>query len=175
MSGVKGMNAGTKNYRYKHGETKTRLHKIWSSMHERCEREKHLHYSDYGGRGISVCEEWKDYIPFAKWARNNGYSDNLTLDRIDVNGNYEPSNCRWVTMKEQHNNKRNNRILLYHGETYTLTQLAEKVGINKTTLKERINLGWSIEDAVNRPIRQRTRGYRPSARMFEQQESEEEK
>ena len=74
-------------------------------------------------------------------------------------------------MKEQNNNKRSNRILLYHGETYTLTQLAEKLGINKTTLKERINLGWSIEDAANRPVRQRTRGYRPSgAKMQEVEE-----
>lgn len=167
MSGIKGANAGSKHYRFIHGETKTRLFKIWSSMHERCERVKHPHYDAYGGRGIKVCDEWKEYLPFAEWARNNGYTDELTIDRIDVNGNYEPSNCRWVTMKEQHNNKRNNRILLYHGETYTLTQLAEKVGMNKTTLKERINLGWSIEDAVNRPIRRRTRGYRPSGARME--------
>ena len=173
MSGVKGMNVGIKSHRYKHGETKTRLHKIWGSMHERCEREKHLHFSDYGGRGISVCEEWKEYIPFAAWARNNGYADNLTLDRINVNGNYEPTNCRWVTVKEQQNNRRNNRIIFYQGERYTLTQLSEKSGIKKTTLKERLNLGWSIEDAVNRPIRLRTKGYRQSgARMVEPQESE---
>lgn len=150
-----------------------RLHKIWESMHERCKYKKHMYYKDYGGRGITICSEWEEYLPFAKWARNNGYADNLTIDRIDVNGNYEPSNCRWVTMKEQHNNKRNNRIILYHGETYTLTQLAEKAGINKTTLKERLNLGWSIEDAVNRPIRQRTKGFRPSgAKMAESKDKE---
>ena len=148
-----------------------RLHKIWGSMHERCERIKHPHYDAYGGRGIKVCEEWREYLPFAKWARNNGYTDELTIDRIDVNGNYEPTNCRWITMKEQHNNRRNNRVITYHGENYTLTQLSEKVGINKTTLKERLNLGWSIEDAVNRPVRQRTRGYRPSGtKMVEPQE-----
>lgn len=173
MSGIKGANAGNKHYRFIHGETKTRLFKIWCSMHERCERTKHPHYRDYGGRGIKVYEGWKEYLPFAEWSRSNGYADNLTIDRIDVNGNYEPANCRWVTMKEQHNNKRSNRILLYHGETYTLTQLAEKVGINKTTLKERLNLGWSIEDAVNRPVRQRTRGYRPSgAKMQERSDKE---
>lgn len=148
-----------------------RLHKIWGSMHERCERIKHPYYDAYGGRGIKVCEEWREYLPFAKWAKNNGYTDNLTIDRIDVNGDYKPSNCRWTTMKEQQNNKRNNRVVTYHGENYTLTQLSEKTGIKKTTLKERLNLGWSIEDAVNRPVRQRTKGYRPSgARMVEPQE-----
>ena len=160
MSGVKGMVTGQ--HFYKHGEYKTRLHKIWSSMHERCEYEKHTHFADYGGRGIKICEEWKEYVPFAKWARENGYSEELTIDRIDVNGNYEPSNCRWVTMKEQHNNKRNNRFVTYKGETYTLSQLAEKIGIGKTTLRERLNMGWSVEKAVETPIRLRTRGYRQS-------------
>lgn len=162
MSGKKGANAGAKNWNYKHGETRTRLFKIWCSMHERCERSKHMHYKDYGGRGITVCHGWSEYIPFAKWARENGYTDNLSIDRVDVNGNYEPSNCRWVTDKEQQNNRRNNRNVVYHGNTYTLTQLAEKTGIKKTTLKERLNMGWSVDDAVNRPIRLRTRGWRMS-------------
>lgn len=165
MSGIKGINAGTANWNYKHGETKTRLFKIWSSMHERCERPKHSHYKDYGGRGIKVCDEWSEYIVFAEWARANGYTDNLTIDRIDNNGNYEPSNCRWVTEKEQHNNKRSNRIIEYQGKRYTLTQLADFAGINKTTLKERLNKGWSVEDAVKKPIRRRTKGWRMSAEM----------
>lgn len=169
MSGIKGANKGAKNWNYKHGETKTRLFKIWSSMHERCEREKHVHFKDYGGRGIVVCDEWSEYIPFAIWARENGYTDELSIDRIDVNGDYTPLNCRWVTAKEQQNNKRTNRIVNYRGVSYTLTQIAEMFGIKKTTLKERLNSGWSIEDALSRPIRQRTRGYRPScgARMFD--------
>lgn len=134
-------------------------------MHERCERPKHSHYKDYGGRGIRVCEEWSEYIVFAEWARANGYTDNLTIDRIDNNGNYEPSNCRWVTEKEQHNNKRSNRIIEYQGKRYTLTQLADFAEINKTTLKERLNNGWSVEDAVKKPIRRRTKGWRMSADM----------
>ena len=162
MSGIKGINKGEANWNYKHGETHTRLFKIWSGMHERCERPKHTHFKDYGGRGIVVCDEWSEYIPFAKWARENGYNDDLSIDRINVNGNYEPSNCRWVTEKEQHNNKRTNRVVEYMGERYTLTQLAEKFGIKKTTLKERLNSGWSVADAVNKPIRLRTRGWRPS-------------
>ena len=132
-------------------------------MKERCYYTKHKHYSDYGGRGISICDEWMDYTCFAKWAFRNGYSDNLTIDRIDVNGDYEPSNCRWIPMKEQQNNKRNNRIIEYKGKRYTLTQLAEKIGINKTTLRERLNAGWSVDDAVERPVRKRTKGWRQSA------------
>ena len=139
-----------------------RLHKIWQSMHERCEYEKHPHFHQYGGRGIAACCEWSDYITFAKWAFNNGYADNLSIDRIDPDGIYEPSNCRWATMKEQQNNRRNNRIVLYESHEYTLTELAEKIGMNKTTLKERLNLGWSVEDAVNRPVRLRTKGWRMS-------------
>lgn len=139
-----------------------RLWKIWESMHERCEYPKHPHYHNYGGRGITVCSEWNSYLPFAKWAMRNGYADNLTIDRIDCNGDYEPMNCRWVTMKEQQNNKRTNHIVTYKGDKYTLTQLAEKVGIGKTTLRERLKSGWSVEDAVEKPIRLRTKGYRIS-------------
>lgn len=103
-----------------------RLWKIWASMHERCELESHAYYKDYGGRGITVCEEWNDYLPFAKWAKKNGYSDKLTIDRINVDGEYCPENCRWASMKEQQNNRRNNHFVEYQGQKYTLTQLAEK-------------------------------------------------
>lgn len=146
-----------------HGETKTRLHKIWASMHERCERETHEYYADYGGRGIIVCNEWEDFIIFRDWALNNGYKDNLTIDRKDVNGDYEPSNCRWVTMKEQQNNKRNNRCLTWNDDTKTISEWVEIVGINKTTIKERLNSGWSVEKALSTPVRRRTKGYRPSS------------
>ena len=146
-----------------HREThKTRLYKIWTTMRERCYREHHSHYKNYGGRGITVCAEWDDYVAFRNWAQDNGYSDNLTLDRIDYNGNYEPSNCRWITLKEQARNKRSNRVIEYKGQKYVMAELAEKIGMNKTTLKERLNSGWSVEDAVEKPIRKRTRGYRPS-------------
>lgn len=163
MSGIKGINAGEKNWGYKHGETKTRLFKIWCSMHERCERKNHTHYKSYGGRGICVCDEWSEYIPFATWARANGYSDQLTIDRINNDGNYEPSNCRWVTMKEQQRNKRTNRVITYKGKKYTLTELAEYAGLKKTTLRERLNNGWSVDDAVEKPVRKRTKGWRQSA------------
>jgi len=163
MSGIKGIHSGKDSKLYVHGGTGTRLHKIWLSMKERCNRVKHPWYHAYGGRGIKICEEWDDFSKFRKWAMANGYSNELTIDRIDCNGNYEPNNCRWATMKEQQNNKRNNRIIEYKGEKYTLTQLAEKIGINKTTLKERLNAGWSVDDAVERPVRKRTKGWRQSA------------
>lgn len=139
-----------------------RLKSIWSSTHERCERKSHNHYRLYGGRGISVCDKWNEYLPFAKWAFSNGYAPNLTLDRIDVDGNYEPSNCRWITMDEQMSNKRNNRYIEYNGNKYTVAALSRVLNMNDSTLRERLNLGWSPEKATTQPIRLRTRGARMS-------------
>ena len=142
---------------------KTRLWKIWSAMKERCYRVNHSHYKAYGGRGITVCDAWKEsYTVFRAWALANGYNDHLTIDRIDVNGNYEPRNCRWIPMSEQHKNKRSNRVVEYKGKKYILSDLAKEVGIGKTTLKYRLDKGMSVEEAVGKPIQKRTRGYRPS-------------
>lgn len=163
MSGIKGIHSGKESTLYVHGGTGTRIHNIWLSMRERCNRVNHPWYKAYGGRGIKICEEWNDFSKFRQWAMINGYSDELTIDRIDYNKGYEPNNCRWATMKEQQNNKRSNRIIEYKCKRYTLTQLAEKIGINKTTLKERLNAGWSVNDAVERPVRKRTKGWRQSA------------
>ena len=93
-----------------HGEYKTRLHRIWMHMKDRCYNKNNEKYKHYGGRGISVCEQWRNsYVEFSEWAKANGYADDLTIDRIDTNGNYEPNNCRWVDYTTQNNNKRNNK------------------------------------------------------------------
>lgn len=145
-----------------HGGTKSRLFKIWSGMHERCERENHKHYENYGGRGITVCNEWSDFATFEHWATETGYKDGLSIDRVDVDGNYTPANCRWATMREQQNNRRNNRKIEYNGEIHTVTEWAEITGIGKTTIKERLNMGWGAEKTLTFPIRPRTTGHRAS-------------
>ena len=145
-----------------HCGTGTRLFKIWCSMRERCYRVKHSAYNRYGGRGIKVCDEWKDFVAFRDWAYLNGYAEKLTIDRIDNDGNYEPNNCRWVSYKQQENNKSSNRIVEYQGKKYTVSQLAELAGLNVSTIFQRIYKGWSIDDVVNKPLRERTRGSRPS-------------
>lgn len=132
-------------------EKDDRLVRIWRAMHHRCESEIDEHYKNYGERGIKVCEEWHDFEPFKQWAWNNGYNDNLTIDRIDSNGNYEPCNCRWISQKEQANNTNRNKYLTYQGTTQTLAQWCEELGLNYYRTKARLNtLHWSIEDAFER-------------------------
>ena len=119
-----------------HGLTKTRLHNIWGAMKQRCYYPKSSHYHKYGERGIIVCDEWKnDFMSFYNWAMDNGYSDDLSIDRIDVNGNYEPSNCRWANNKVQANNKTTNRYITYKNETKTLKEWSDILGINYSTLR----------------------------------------
>lgn len=130
-----------------HGESNknSRLHSIWNGMLGRCRNTNDHRYKDYGGRGISVCSYWNDYISFKKWALENGYSDDLTLDRIDVNGNYCPENCRWATRLEQQNNMRSNTLITFNGKTLTLAQWSREIGVRYGTLVSRWNRGWSIE------------------------------
>ncbi len=141
----------------KHGDSCNRLYQIWNNIRERTNRINHPYYKDYGGRGIFICEEWKEnYLLFKEWAMSNGYNENLTIDRIDNDKGYEPDNCRWVTAKTQQNNKRSNKNMTYNGVTKTLSEWAEHTGISKTALKQRLNkLGWSLEKALTTPTREK--------------------
>jgi len=136
-----------------HGETNTRLFKIWNGMRDRCRNPHNHSYSRYGGRGISVCTEWSDFLTFKTWALFHGYNDTLSIDRIDNNGNYEPENCRWATNKQQANNKRNSQIITYNDETYSLSEWSEKLKIPIETLRARVRKNWSIEKIIITPLR----------------------
>lgn len=127
------------------------LYERWLRMKRRCSDKSNIYY---GGRGIDICCEWKyNYINFRNWALTNGYKSDLTIDRIDVNKGYCPENCRWVTNKEQQNNKRNNKLIIYKGEVYTQQQLCDKYNINRKTFNDRLKRGMGIEEALNTPIR----------------------
>lgn len=136
----------------RHGETHTKLHRTWVNMRYRCNNPNCWQYKDYGGRGISVCEDWELYEAFRDWAIASGYSDDLSIDRIDVDGNYEPSNCRWVGMKTQSNNTRRNHVLTYNNQTHTIQEWSEITGINWTTIKARIERNWPIEEALTKEV-----------------------
>jgi len=133
-----GCKKGQKNA-LKHGEVKTRLYRTWNGMKERILNPKSHNYRDYGGRGITICNEWLEFIPFRDWALNNGYVDNLVIDRENPNGNYEPSNCRFLTVKESNRNRRYNKL------TKELSiQIKEESKNTKLTRKElakKYNLG----------------------------------
>lgn len=123
-------------------------------MKQRCGYTKYVHYKDYGGRGIKICEEWKnDFLSFRKWALDNGYKDGLLLDRIDVNGNYEPNNCRWVDAIKQANNRRNNHYLILNGEKHSAKEWSRITGINVETIITRQSRGWSDERTLTTPVR----------------------
>lgn len=137
-----------------HHKDRNRLYQIWADMKHRCNSPKARAWKNYGGRGIKVCEAWNHYEMFKLWALANGYQDNLTLDRIDVNGDYEPSNCRWATYKQQANNTRKNINLTLQGKTQSLQQWAEELGIPRTTIVNRLRRGWSVEDALKKDAKE---------------------
>lgn len=143
-------NCGCK--KVKHGFEGSKIYRVWSHMKERCYRQKHKSYKHYGGRGIKVCSEWLEASNFIDWAFKNGYQEGLTIERIDNNGNYEPSNCTWITNKEQQRNKRNNRFFTIGGETKTVSEWAEICGLDRHTLLYRINKG-EIGKEVLRPTK----------------------
>lgn len=131
-----------------HGLSKSKLHGVWANMKDRCENKNCKSFQHYGARGISVCDEWHDFQCFYDWSISAGYSEGLSLDRIDVNKGYSPDNCRWATSKIQANNQRNNHRIEYDGETHTISEWAELFDIPKFVLYARIKNGWDIKRAL---------------------------
>lgn len=131
-----------------HGASKTRLYNIWQLMRARCRNETIHNFAHYGGRGITICDEWEDYSVFQDWALAHGYEKHLTIERIDVDGNYEPGNCRWATIDEQARNKTNN-FRAPDGELWI--EKAKRNGISRTTFWVRYSAGWPPEEASTVP------------------------
>lgn len=125
-----------------------RIYKVYDHMRYRCYNINDKEYSWYGGRGITICDEWlNDFMSFYDWSMNNGYQDNLTIDRIDNNKGYSPINCRWTTRKEQARNTRRNRLITIDGETKCLVEWCEVFNLNYHTVKRRLYRGWKIKKA----------------------------
>ena len=136
----------------------SKLYRTWSGIKSRCFDQNSHNYHNYGGRGITMCDEWKnDYNTFKKWALHNGYNESrgrdCSIDRIDTNGNYEPSNCRWATAKEQANNTRRNTIVEYDGKRMSLSQWADYLKMDYSSFMSRWVRGWTMEKNVNTPVR----------------------
>lgn len=142
-------------YSFKHGFAhKERLYETWKNMKRRCYDTANKRYANYGGKGIRVCDAWlHDYSAFRSWALSHGYADNLSIDRVNNDGNYEPSNCRWATAKEQENNMSRNHILTYNGISHTISEWADLLGFTYSTLSHRVQRGWSVEQLLNTPAR----------------------
>ena len=145
---------------YKHGFSQTALYKVYTSMVQRCENKKHPSYKDYGARGISICDEWRqDRMTFINWAMSNGYAEGKSIDRIENDKGYYPSNCRWTDDKTQANNKRSNRLITIGETTKTLSEWLEVSGVPRRTFYERVEAGWSEAEAITKPLRKvRTQG-----------------
>ena len=144
--------------KYKHGLYRHKLYNVYHSMKQRCLNAKDYRYKDYGGRNITICDEWLDedgFVNFSNWAFENGYADGLSIDRIDNNGNYCPDNCRWTDNTVQLNNTRHNKWVTYNGESHTYAEWERILnnGVKQTDISVRINkLGWSVEKALLTPI-----------------------
>lgn len=140
----------------------SRLNNIYRGMKTRCVNKNRKDYVNYGDRGISVCDEWlcsdhkthKGWLAFRDWALSNGYSDELTLDRIDNSKDYSPENCRWVSRKVQNNNRRDNHLVLYKGEVKSVAKWCADLNLNYNAVRCRILRGWSTEKAFETKVRE---------------------
>ncbi|GHV79777.1 hypothetical protein AGMMS49944_15680 [Spirochaetia bacterium] len=138
------------------GTREDKLYHTWCNMKARCYEENRSDYKYYGGRGIKVCDEWKnDFFAFRKWSEANGYVDflNLEIDRINNDGDYCPKNCRWSTLVVQHRNRSDNHFITIHGIAHCLSEWCEIYDIKHQTFESRIKRGWSKEKALTKPVR----------------------
>lgn len=132
----------------------TRLYNIWRNMKARCNCKTNPRYKDYGARGISIYDEWGNFENFYKWAMFNGYNENLTIDRINVNKNYEPNNCRWIPLSKQAYNKRDSLIFDINGEQKCLAEICKEYNVKYTTIYRRVTIGkMNIQDALAKSIK----------------------
>ena len=131
-----------------HGKTGERIYRIWLSMRQRCNYQQGREYHNYGGKGVSVCEEWSDFQSFYEWAIANCYRDDLTIDRKDGTKGYSPENCRWATMKEQQNNRSNNIRISINGEEKTISEWSKITGISRSTLEWRVKHNWTESELL---------------------------
>lgn len=140
-----------------HGMCGTRIYRIWKAIKNRVTNKNAPDFQKwYGSRGITICEEWKnDFMAFYRWAMANGYNDTLSIDRIDVNSDYTPNNCRWATTKQQNRNTRQNIFLTYNGETHCLADWAGILGIKRQVLQQRYIRGWDAEKILTQKVRGR--------------------
>jgi hypothetical protein len=142
---------------FKHGTSQERLYRIWCGIRYRCYNVDGPAFEHYGGRGIGMCDDWfEDYASFRAWSHDNGYQDTLTIDRIDVNGNYEPNNCRWVSRAKQSNNRRNTLSITLFGETKSLKEWVcdTRCQVKYQTAYQRLLAGWDAKAAITTPARQ---------------------
>lgn len=148
-----------------HDLSRTRIYRVWKGMRNRCKLETVHNYKNYGGRGIKVCDEWQEFLPFYEWAIANGYQEGLSIDRINNDGDYEPSNCRWATNKEQSLNRRTNVFLTLNGVTKPISEWDKDIGATKSgRVRARLNAGWSIESALTVPIQRGANQYDSQSR-----------
>lgn len=143
----------------RHGMSHTPLHDIWCGMNDRC-NPNHVHAERYGKRGISVCTEWAIFENFQNWALENGYRDGLTIERIDVDGNYSPENCKWIPLSEQARNRRTTRWVVYQGKKMSLAEASEIAKLPYKQVHFRIKCGWSVEKALSEPVKDNSNSLR---------------
>lgn len=133
--------------------TRGRIYSRWSKIKARCNNPKAVNYERYGGKGISMCDEWLEFENFYQWALESGFDPNLTIDRIDNGKGYSPDNCRWVDYYTQENNRSDNVFLEHNGEKHTIAEWSRLLNISRKNIEKRLALGWSVEETLSTPVR----------------------